>query len=128
MRYFHNRPATDPRSRRYGSVRPPGRETHRVWEWGSEPPILPSPPSEDLDIDLRDAADRVEITADLPDRSPDDVRVFAAGRTLRIRAAPASESEDGIDRTVTLNEVVTPDDVAVSYDDPTLSVVVRKSR
>jgi HSP20 family molecular chaperone IbpA len=89
--------------------------------------ITLEPPEESTDIDLRDASDRVEITTDLPDCSAEDVRVIAAGRDVRIRATPSGEESTSIDRTITLSETVTDANVAVSYDDPTLTVTVRKS-
>lgn len=129
MRHSNWSPAEAVNSRqRYGSVQPPRHGAR--YAGGNqrvEPLILPSPPDENADIDLRDTSNQLEIRADLPDCSPDDVRVLAAGRDVRIRATPSAETRDAIDRTITLTETVTHADVAVSYDDPTLSVTVEKS-
>lgn len=73
-------------------------------------------------IDLRSTSNRVEITVELPDCTRDDIRVSVGGAELRLWA----EADEEFDRTITLADPVRDGDVDVRYDDPTLTVTVRK--
>jgi HSP20 family molecular chaperone IbpA len=85
---------------------------------------------DDATVELRATSDRVCVTTELPDRSLDDVRVSVVGASVHIRAESSARSgssaspENGIDRTITLPETVSPADVMVAYHDPVLAVVV----
>jgi len=115
---------TAPRPR-YGRL-PPRRDrcrTDRIARSG--PSLLQSRDvtGDDTTIELRDTSDRTCITTELPDRSLEDVRVSVSGASLRIRAEP-SDTESGMDRTITLAQRVDPTDVVIAYDDPVLTVII----
>lgn len=137
--------------RRYGSVpRQYGRRY--AGSTRSGPPVLLSPETSDDSgtIDLRDTADRLQVVAELPDCSRDDVHVSKVGATLRIRADPSGETtetdettemdetdqtnqtdqtdekSERIDRTITLGGALADSPMDVTYDEDRLRVVVPK--
>lgn len=128
--------ATNSRQR-YGSV--PRQYGHRrvgptAKPTRSGPPVLLSPETSDDDgtIDLRDTADRLQVTTELPDCSREDIRVSKVGATLRIRADSSGETDgtdetgESIDRTITLGDALAGSPMDVTYDGDTLRVSIPK--
>lgn len=110
---------------RYGQ-RPPrceGRRTKKVSQAG--PPVLQQRDGteENATIELRDTSKWVCITAELPDRSLEEVHVSVDGASVRIQADP-SATDSGMDRTITLSQRVNAADVVLAYDDPVLTVIL----
>ncbi|WP_435181546.1 hypothetical protein [Halorussus sp. AFM4] len=95
---------------------------------GTAPPLVTrAETNDDVPVELADGPNWIRITAELPDRSLDDVRVTAAGGAMRIRAArSSSDRSDGIDRTIALSGAADPGEAVVAYRDPALSVLVPK--
>lgn len=124
-------PTGNPTSRwQYGRTGSSQHNRHCERAEFAEPPLLVSreETGDDAAVELEDTPKSIRITAELPDASLDDVRVSTAGRSIRVRAESPeqSTSTNEIDRTITLAETVTIDDVVVAYHDPVLTVVVSK--
>lgn len=119
--------ATTPQQR-HGrlSSRRDGRRPQGVSRSG--PPLLQSRDAteDDTIIELRNTRDRAWITAELPNRSLDEIHVSVCGASIRIQAEPsdASPGQNGIERTITLAETVNAADVVIAYSEPTLTVIV----
>lgn len=83
---------------------------------------------DDNAIELRSVANKVEISTELPDCSLDDIGVSVAGAKIRLWTDPSTEETEEIDRTITLATPIRDGDVAVTYDDPTLTVAVQQPK
>lgn len=81
---------------------------------------------DDATFELRDTSNGTWISAEVPDRSLDEIHVSIRGASIRIRAEPsdASPKRSGIDRTITLAETVDAADAVVAYDGLALTVIV----
>jgi len=82
----------------------------------------------DAPVELHSSRDRLVISAELPDRSIDDVRVIVDDAAIRLRAAPPERptGASDFDRTIALVESVDAGDAVIAYRDPTLTVVLPK--
>ncbi|NHN61604.1 MULTISPECIES: hypothetical protein [Halorussus] len=134
-----NHPRWDARTTETRSTDPPSR-----WQSGraraerpasdaatgsdTPPALVTRAETDDAPVELSDGPNWTRITAELPDRSLDDVRITAAGTAIRIRAASPASSDrsDGIDRTIALSGAADADGAVVAYCDPVLSVLVPK--
>lgn len=125
--------------RRYGRYRRARQKHHRRTRRQkprpegsrSEPLALLSRDGSDDDptVELTDKSDWLRIAVELPDLSLDDVRVSLVGNGVRIRADTKDDSSrtESFDRTIALTETVDIAAVAVTYCDPTLTVLVPQS-
>jgi HSP20 family molecular chaperone IbpA len=114
---------TDSRTR-YGQ-RPPRREGCQTEEIAQAGPSLlqQRDGTEDTTLELHDTSEWVCIRTELPDRSLEAVHVSVSGASVRIQAE-SSDTESGMDRTITLSQRVNAADMVLAYDDPVLTVIV----
>ena len=101
---------------------------------------MPVPATQSLSIDLADADDAFEVTADLPGYDREDIDLSVADRTLRISAERDESTEEGEDnylrrerrrrsvsRSLTLPEEVEEDAASAAYTNGVLTVTLPKA-
>ena len=101
---------------------------------------MPVPATQSLSIDLADADDAFEVTADLPGYDREDIDLSVADRTLRISAERDESSEEGegnylrrerrrqsVSRSLSLPEDVEEDAASANYRNGVLTVTLPKA-
>ncbi|WP_160134309.1 Hsp20/alpha crystallin family protein [Halococcus salsus] len=101
---------------------------------------MPVPATQSVSVDLADAGDSFEVTADLPGYDREEIDLSVADRTLRITAErdESSEESDGdylrrerhtrsVSRSLTLPERVEEGEASASYTNGVLTVTLPKA-
>lgn len=88
---------------------------------------LLEPSESDGTVEIRDAPNRVEISADFPEVDSEDVDVSVSDSAIRLRARSDDEPRQEVERTIALTRNVVPERADVSRTASSLTVAVPKA-